>query len=88
MPARRYRSKSYKQRYVRTTGGRTKVHYKEKRASLASCASCGRPLGGVPQVKASKLRSLPRSSRMPNRPFGGYLCSACARQAIKEAARA
>ncbi|MFQ6130319.1 MAG: 50S ribosomal protein L34e [Candidatus Hadarchaeaceae archaeon] len=88
MPARRYRSRSYKQHFVRTPGGRTIVRYKEERAGAARCASCGRPLGGVPRGRPSELRSLPRSSRMPNRPYRGYFCPACARQAIKEAARA
>ncbi|MQY69224.1 MAG: 50S ribosomal protein L34e [Hadesarchaea archaeon] len=88
MPARRYRSARYRQHFVRTPGGRTIVHYKEERAGVARCASCGRPLGGVPRVRLSELRSLPRSSRMPNRPYGGYLCPACVRQTIKETARA
>ncbi|MDI6642508.1 MAG: 50S ribosomal protein L34e [Candidatus Hodarchaeaceae archaeon] len=87
MPARRYRTKSYGGRRVHTPGGRVLVHYKEKRSGKPKCASCGRPLGGVPWVRASRLQSLPRSSRMPNRPFGGYLCPACTRQVIKEAAR-
>ncbi|HID60771.1 MAG TPA: 50S ribosomal protein L34e [Hadesarchaea archaeon] len=88
MPARRYRSKSYKQWLVRTPGRRAVSHYREKRANAARCASCGRPLGGVPWMRANELRSIPRSSRMPNRPFGGYLCLACTRQFIKETARA
>ena len=64
------------------------MHYKLKRGSVARCASCGRPLGGIPRLRASELQSLPKSSRMPSRPFGGYLCPACTRQAIKESARA
>ena len=86
MPARRQRSRTSKPRFVRTPGGRTAVHYEEKRAGVAKCASCGRPLAGVP--RSGNARTLPRSSRRPNRPFGGYLCSVCARGAIKEAARA
>ncbi|HDI12673.1 MAG TPA: 50S ribosomal protein L34e [Hadesarchaea archaeon] len=87
MPERRYRTKGYKRRAVRTTGGRTVWHYKGARSGPAKCASCGRVLSGVPRLRGNAMRSLPRSSRMPNRPFGGYLCPACARRSIKAMAR-
>ncbi|MDI6819357.1 MAG: 50S ribosomal protein L34e [Candidatus Hodarchaeaceae archaeon] len=88
MPARRHRSRTYKRRFIRTPGGHAVVHYKEGKVGVARCAMCGRQLGGVPRLRSSELRALPRSSRRPNRPYGGHLCPACARQVIKEAARA
>ncbi|MEM3421598.1 MAG: hypothetical protein QW835_07110 [Candidatus Hadarchaeum sp.] len=87
MPARRHRSNTYKKRQVRTPGGRVSKHYREKRKAAAKCASCGRPLSGVPRIQGGILRSLPRSLRMPNRAFGGYLCVACSRRALIEKAR-
>ncbi|MFH1821645.1 MAG: 50S ribosomal protein L34e [Methanobacteriota archaeon] len=88
MPARRQRSRSYKQRQVRTPGGRMQRIYKEKRKGAAACASCSKTLGGVPRPAKGNIGSIPRSSRMPNRPFGGYLCPACSRRVMKEKARA
>jgi len=87
MPARRKRSKSYKQRQVRTPGSHMRRHYGEKRKAAAVCAYCGKILGGVPRP-AKGIGSIPRSSRMPNRPFGGYFCLACSRKALKRKARA
>ena len=63
-------------------------HYNEKRTGAAVCASCDKLLGGVPRPAKGKMGSIPRSSRKPNRPFGGYLCLACSRKAIKAKARA
>ncbi|MCS7131446.1 MAG: 50S ribosomal protein L34e [Hadesarchaea archaeon] len=88
MPMPRHRSRTYKKRFVRTPGGRVVIHYKEKKAGPAKCAMCGRQLGGVPRLRSSELRSLPKSARAPNRPYGGHLCPTCTRQVIKEAARA
>ena len=87
LPARRYRSRTYKPRFVRTPGGRVAIHYKEKKPSSAKCANCGRPLGGVPRLRSSELRALPKASRRPNRPYGGYLCPICSRQLIKNSVR-
>jgi len=88
LPAPRHRSRTYKKRFVRTPGGRVAIHYKEKKVGPARCAMCGGQLSGVPRLRPSKLRALPKSSRAPNRPYGGYLCPTCARRVITEAARA
>jgi len=88
MPARRHRSRTYKKKQVRTPGGRVARHYKEKRKGGAVCALCGRPLGGVPRISGGRIGSLPRSSRMPNRPFAGYFCVACSRRFLLEKVRA
>ncbi|MEM2874946.1 MAG: hypothetical protein QW567_02860 [Candidatus Hadarchaeales archaeon] len=85
MPQRRYRTGRYRKRSVRAVKG-TRTLYGEKTSRPASCASCGRPLAGVPRGKGA--RKAPRSSRRPNRPFGGYLCHACARNEIALRARA
>ncbi|MGQ9788874.1 MAG: 50S ribosomal protein L34e [Candidatus Hadarchaeaceae archaeon] len=88
MPARRYRSSTYKERRVRVAGGRVAKHYREKKNAAAICANCGRPLCGVPRVGGVGMRAIPRSYRFPNRPFGGYLCVRCSRRSLLEKIRA
>lgn len=49
------------------------------------CAICKRVLLGIP--KSSKLRFLPKSMKKVNRKYGGYLCSKCSYEIIKQEAR-
>ncbi|MHA1594662.1 MAG: 50S ribosomal protein L34e [Candidatus Baldrarchaeia archaeon] len=87
MPQPRYRSRSAKKHFVRTPGGRVVIHYEKKKVDFAKCALCGKPLGGVPRLRPSELRKLPKSSRRPERPYGGYLCPNCLSRKIKETVR-
>jgi large subunit ribosomal protein L34e len=84
MVAPRLRSRSYIKKKLTTPGGKKTVHYKKKATSYARCGSCNRLLLGVPRTKVSKLR---KSQRVPNRPFGGNLCTPCTRSLLKEQAR-
>lgn len=79
----RLRSRSLKRECKRTPGGKPVIHYRRKRAGKAKCASCKSPLNGVPALRPSELRKLPKSKRRPNRPYGGNLCSRCMRNLIK-----
>ena len=72
---------------VKLPGGRTTVHYKDKRPGPARCAICHAPLGGVPRLRPSELRKLPKSSRRPERPGGGYICHRCLQYFLKMEAR-
>ena len=74
-------------RFVRTPGGRSKVQFLKKRTDPARCWMCGTSLAGVPRVRPSELARIPRSSRRPNRPYGGNLCPSCSRRLIKLRAR-
>lgn len=67
-----------KQVKKKTPGGKHKTIYKKKRKSKHKCSICGAELAGVPAdgKKASK------SKRRPSRPYGGRLCSKCARKVI------
>ena len=87
MPARRYRSRTYKRHHIRVPSG-VSIRFVEKKRKVSKCAQCGGPLAGVPRTGPSGLRALAKSSRRPTRLYGGNLCPACARQAIKEAVRA
>ncbi len=78
MPRLRYRTRSLRKIQKRTPGGHRTVHYEKKGTNLYRCAICGRPLFGVPR----NPREVPRSSRRPERPYGGYLCAECLRKEL------
>jgi large subunit ribosomal protein L34e len=87
MPALRYRSRSYKRTFKKTPGGVTVLHYKKKKPSKHICADCGKLLHSVPRARPYQIRKLPKSKKRPNRPYGGYFCSECARKMFKKEAR-
>ena len=87
MPALRYKSRSYKRTFKKTPGGVTVLHYKKKKPSKHLCADCGKLLHAVPRARPYRIRKLPKSKKRPNRPYGGYLCSECARKIFKKEAR-
>lgn len=72
---------------MRTPGNRLVTHYSRKKPSVARCARCGKPLHGVPRLRPSKVKKLPKSKRKPERPYGGNLCSKCMREVFREKAR-
>jgi large subunit ribosomal protein L34e len=84
MVKRRLRSRSIKKIRVRTPGKRTVIHFERKKPSVAKCAICKKPLYGVPRANPSGMRKLPKSSRRPERPYGGNLCSKCMRSLLKK----
>jgi len=78
----RKKSRSMKRKTVITPGGRKIVHYTKGKPGKAQCGQCGRPLAGMPRVRETEMKQIPRSSRRPERPFGGNLCSICSRKEI------
>ena len=87
MVAGRYRSRTFRRVFVKTPGGKTVLHYRRRKPGKAHCATCGKVLLGVPRELSRKMANLPKSSKRPERPYGGKLCSACTRQVLKEKAR-
>ena len=81
------RSRSLARVYVRLPSSRVTIHYYKRRPEKAKCAMCKRPLHGVPALRPVDLRKLPKTSRRPERPYGGYLCPTCLRTALKRAIR-
>ena len=71
----------------RTPGGTTVQHYGKRKPSRAKCANCNGYLSGVPHTRASKLHSMSKSQRRPERPYGGQYCSKCSREMIKARVR-
>ena len=84
MPAGKHRSRSMRRVFVKTPGGVTKLHYRQRKPSKAKCAGCGKILQGTPHKKTSKQKNLPKTKKRPSRPYGGVLCSACMRKQMRE----
>jgi len=72
---------------VKTPGGRTSLHYKERKPGKAKCGKCSALLKGVPRERNLKMHKLPKVKTRPERPYGGNLCSKCMRSLIVEKAR-
>ena len=87
MPANRFRSRSYKRVHKNTPGGENVLRYKKKKPSKHVCAECGAVLHGVPRGRPYEIGKLSKTAKRPNRPYGGYLCSSCARKIFKKEAR-
>lgn len=78
-----HRSRSWKRIKVKTPGNQTVIHYRKEKTKIAKCGNCGKSLRGVPRLRPSELRKLPKSKRRPERPYGGNLCSECMREMFK-----
>lgn len=76
------KSRSKRRIYRRTPGGRIALHYVKRRPSRAVCGNCGGTLAGVPAVRGTVMRKLAKSSKRPERMFGGNLCASCSKRAI------
>ncbi|MBL7169713.1 MAG: 50S ribosomal protein L34e [Candidatus Aenigmarchaeota archaeon] len=87
MVRRALRSRSLKRSQKKVPGGRTVTHYRRRKPSLAKCAKCGSLLKGVPRLRPSDLRKLPKTKKRPERPYGGNLCSSCMRKVFREKVR-
>jgi len=83
-----YKSRTMRRVFVKVPGNTTKMHYRRRKPSKAICATCKKPLAGVPRELSLKMKNLPKSSKRPERPYGGVLCSACTRTALKNKVRA
>lgn len=68
---------------VRTPSGRIVIRARRERFSKAKCVGCGKELHGV----TTGVRNLAKSDRRPSRAYGGYYCSSCVREVLREKAR-
>lgn len=80
------RSRSLKRVWRRTPGGRAVIHYRRSKPYVAVCGVCGGRLGGVP-ASAGSLRKVAKSSKRPERFFGGVLCPSCLSAVLKLSVR-
>ena len=76
------RSRTLRRVHRRTPGSRTVRQFKKRKPSKATCYVCGKVLAGVPRERPYKMQRMPKTMKRPQRPYGGVLCSACARRKI------
>ena len=84
MPAPKHRSRSLRKVFVKTAS-KVAIHYRKKKPQKARCPECSMELKGVTRVRATKLKNIPKSKKVPSRPFAN-LCSICARKKLIERA--
>ena len=82
MPSPHLRSRSLRKVFRKVPGGRTTIHFKKRKPKSATCKSCKAVLKGVPRELPFKMRSMAKTKKRPERPFGGVLCSKCMRVEI------
>ena len=87
MPTTKHRSRTLRIVYRRTPGGRTVVHYRKRKPSRATCSKCGYILTAVPRERPHIMRKMPKTTKRPERPYGGILCSSCMRRMFIDASR-
>ncbi len=79
-----YRSHS-QARYKKTTpGNRNVIHYKRRKPKKAHCMICKKPLQGIPRLRPSAMKKVPKTSRKVTRPYSGKFCATCLKQLIQE----
>ncbi len=83
----KFKSRRFRRVFVRTPGGKTKIHYRQRKPSHAVCAVSGTRLSGVARASACKMSNMPKSKKRPSRPFGGVLSSRATREVLKMKAR-
>jgi len=81
------RSRSKRRVKVKTPGGKIVIHYRPRKPSKSKCAECGAPLAGVPRERPIKMRTMAKTAKRPERPYGGALCTKCSRREIISSAR-
>jgi len=87
MPEPYKRSRSLRRLQVKVPGGRTSLHYRNRKPGKAKCGKCDAVLKGVPRERSLKMHNMPKTRKKPERPYGGNLCSRCMRSLIVEKAR-
>ena len=87
MTIHQHRSRKLRRLRLKTPGGLLKIIYKKRKPSRAKCAVCKKSLLAVPSELPYKIKALSLSKRRPERPYGGLLCSKCAKAEIIKKAR-
>jgi len=87
MPSGSRKSGTLRKVFKKTPGGKTVVHYEKGKPAQHKCANCGKKLVGIPRLRPYKMQNLAKTKKRPERPYGGYLCSSCARKKIIQEVR-
>jgi len=87
MPQGYKKSGSLRKVFKKMPGGESKLTYLARNPSVHKCAECGKELKGIPRLSSTKAKNTPKTKKRPERPYGGYLCSSCARKKIVQEVR-
>lgn len=71
----------------RLPGGSTVIRIKARKPSKPKCGDCGTFLHGVARGTNTQRKNMSKSSKRPERPYGGVLCSKCTRAKIRKQMR-
>lgn len=74
-------------RKIRTPGNRNRPQNMPRNASSLNCSSCGALLHGMRRMGTAKLANSSTTRKTVSRKFGGSMCSACSRDALRAKAR-
>ncbi len=80
-------TRSRANRLVRTPGGRLALHRKKFYRAVSTCALTGTRMQLPKNAKQGRNRRASRSSKRPNRPYGGVASPSAARREIVRVAR-
>lgn len=72
------KSRTFRRIHKKTANG-SKIVYEPRKPSKAVCGNCGMILPGVPHERPTRMARIPKTSKRPERPFGGVLCTKCMR---------
>lgn len=75
----RFKSRTFRRIFKKTPGGRNVMHYVKRKVGKPSCTKCTKELQSTARGRKAEIKKIPKSARRPERPFGGVLCSTCAR---------
>lgn len=67
------KSRTLRRVKVRTPGGRTVTHYRQRNRQTSKCAVTKKPLRGLPRLTNRKFKNLNKSQKTVSRPYGGYM---------------
>jgi len=81
------KSRTFRRVIKKTPSNKIVLHFVKRKHKKAICGSCGAALKGTGQETPRKHNKRSKSQKRPERPFGGVLCSSCARRTIKLMAR-
>lgn len=79
MPRGMFKSRTFRRVFKKVPGGKTVMHYMQRKPKVPHCGRCGAELHGIPRMRAGEMTKLSKTMRRPERPFGGVLCSSCLR---------
>ena len=77
----KHRNRSFRKVFVKLASSVT-THFRKRNPAKAQCGGCGKELHGVPRARIVNLRTMPKTKKRPERPYGGVLCSKCMRETM------